>query len=76
MRLTLWVSPKGLGWKVHWQNDSNHASFSKKEEAIKYARKFIGGLKEGTCSQIKVQKMDGQIQTEWTYGQDPFPPRG
>ena len=27
-------------------------------------------------SQVLVQKQDGQWQTEWTYGQDPYPPSG
>ena len=27
-------------------------------------------------SQVVVRKQDGTIQTEYTYGDDPYPPRG
>ena len=76
MRKVLYVSPHGTQWKVHWQGESNGKIFDKKEDAIKYARSLVASLPEGTCSQIIVQRADGTFQTEWTYGQDPYPPRG
>lgn len=77
-RIVLYVSPnKATGrWIVHWQGDSSGKAFSLKTDAITYARRLVGSLPEGTCSQIKVQRLDGTYQTEWTYGRDPFPPEG
>ena len=76
MRKVLYVSPQGSQWKVHWQSESAGSVFGRKEEAIKNAKNLVGGLPAGTCSEIRVQRADGTFQTEWTYGKDPFPPRG
>jgi hypothetical protein len=76
MRKVLYVSPSGNSWKVHWQGESNGTLFTLKADAIAYARRMVAALPEGTASQIRVQRADGTFQTEWTYGQDPFPPRG
>jgi hypothetical protein len=32
--------------------------------------------KKGIPSQVKVQGRDNLFRTEWTYGNDPYPPRG
>lgn len=76
MRKVLYVSPSGAKWMVHWQHTLTGDMFDRKEDAIRYARKKIGLLPPGECSQIKVQRADGTFQTEWTYGSDPFPPGG
>lgn len=31
---------------------------------------------KGFDAQVIVQGRDGQWRTEWTYGNDPYPPRG
>ena len=76
MRQVLLVSPDGSMWKVHWKNGTKKIQKSTKEEAIKYAKALVGKFAPGVCSQILIQKGDGTFQTEWTYGKDPFPPRG
>ena len=76
MRKVIYVSPSGSNWKVHWQHESNGYLFSLKTNAISKARQMVGQLSAGEVSQIRVQRADGTFQTEWTYGQDPFPPRG
>jgi hypothetical protein len=76
MRKVLYVSPHGTQWKVHWQGETEGKIFDRKEEAIRHARNLIGSLPEGATSEIRVQRADGTFQTEWTYGKDPFPPRG
>ncbi len=43
------------------------------QEAIKTAHK-IGS--QGHDSQVLVQGADNQWRTEWTYGHDPYPPKG
>jgi len=32
--------------------------------------------KNGQDAQVLVQGTDNQFRTEWTYGHDPYPPRG
>lgn len=44
-----------------------------KNEAIDYAVKLA---KNNQPSQVKVHKKDGTIESESTYGGDPYPPRG
>lgn len=76
MRKVLYVSPSGSQWKVHWEHQNNGDFFSLKDDAIKHARKLVAGLPEGQVSSIRVQRADGTFQTEWSYGSDPFPPKG
>lgn len=77
MRKRLYVlAHPGLSWMVRWEGALTGSVFSNKEDAKRYARRLVGSLAEGTCSQILVQKRDGQWELEWTYGKDPFPPEG
>ncbi|TIR16670.1 MAG: DUF2188 domain-containing protein [Mesorhizobium sp.] len=32
--------------------------------------------KKGTDAQVLVQGTNNQFRTEWTYGNDPYPPKG
>lgn len=74
-KVLLVLSDQG-DWYVKWKGGERGASFADKADAIAHARTRVGGLPEGECSQILVQRHDGTWQTEWTYGDDPFPPRG
>lgn len=76
MRKVLYVSPSGSQWKVHWEHQSHGDMFNLKDEAIKHARKLVAGLPEGQVASIRLQRADGTFQLEWSYGSDPFPPRG
>lgn len=76
MRKFLYISPKGSNWLVHWEGETTGQTFTRKEDAIKEARKMVKELPEGEVSSIRVQKADGTWQMEWTYGKDPFPPAG
>jgi len=75
-RKRLFVSPDGGRWKVQWEGGSPVSSRDTQAGAIKAARATVRGLPAGTCSQILVQGADGRWRTEWTYGQDPYPPAG
>ena len=75
MRNKIYVVTFGNQWKVRCEH-CNEGVYSTQSEAIGVARRHVGGLPEGTLSQILVQGSDSQFRTEWTYGQDPFPPRG
>lgn len=46
---------------------------STKSEAINKGRELA---KSSRLSQLKIHKQNGKFQTEYTYGKDPFPPRG
>lgn len=68
------VVPDGTKWRVKVEGSAlSGRSFSLKESAISYARQQA---KANEPSQVVVHKKDGTIQTEWTYGSDPFPPTG
>jgi len=75
-RQRLFVSPDGTRWKVQWEGGAVVSYHETQAAAIKAARAKVGSLPRGTCSQITVQATSGQWRTEWTYGQDPFPPTG
>lgn len=69
------VSPTGKGdWKVQ-KRGSQRADrvFKNKQDAVKRARYLA---KSQDLGQLVIRKSDGKIQTEHTYGQDPFPPKG
>lgn len=53
--------------------DGEFDSFETKEEAVTRAR---GEARQQLPSQVKVHRTDGTIEHEFTYGDDPFPPRG
>jgi hypothetical protein len=76
MRKFLYVSPSGSSWKVHWQHEFSGPLFRRKKEALTEARRMIASLKKGMLSSIKIRKANGKFQAEWTYGRDPYPPKG
>ncbi len=47
--------------------------YVRKEEAVSAGQKVA---KANAPSQLVVHRMDGTIEYEYTYGNDPFPPRG
>lgn len=48
-------------------------NFDTKTEAIDYAVQLA---KNNEPSQVKIHKKDGKIESERTYGDDPYPPIG
>lgn len=76
MREKIYVLSNGNQWKVQCNHCKKAQNTSTQTEAIKIAKQHVAGLPAGTLSQIIVQGQYGQWRTEWTYGQDPFPPRG
>lgn len=73
-RKTYDVSPSGARWAVKGRGAKRAVGiFDKKEDAIERARHVA---KKVPDSQVVIRKADGTIQTEYTYGHDPFPPKG
>ena len=63
-------------WKI-LQGGKHHGPYANKDAAIAAARNAAQATHmAGTPSQVRVHNMNGQYETEWTYGNDPFPPRG
>lgn len=69
------VTPTGSGnWKVIRQGGSKASGiFENKTEAIERGRELA---KKNRLGQLIIHKKDGKFQTEYTYGEDPFPPEG
>jgi len=73
-RKTYWVSPDGDNWKVKAEGGERSSGiFDRKDEAVNRAVELAKKVELG---QVIIQKQNGQIQDERTYGDDPFPPRG
>lgn len=75
MRKIIYVLSHGNQWKVQCEHCKSEIT-NTQSEAIRIAKQHVASLPAGTLSQIRVQGMDGRFRTEWTYGVDPFPPRG
>lgn len=64
----------GRGWLVKAEDALRAADrLENKSEAVARARELA---KRHRRAQVIVHKMDGTIQTEYTYGDDPHPPEG
>jgi hypothetical protein len=62
-------------WKVEKEQGKRASSVhDTKAEAEKAAKELAKS--QPNPSQVIVHKMNGTIQTENTYGNDPFPPKG
>jgi len=62
------------GWDVKKegaQRASGH--FDNKQQAVSRGKELAKGRPIG---QIKIHGQNGKIQTEHTYGKDPYPPEG
>ena len=66
------VTPKGLDWIVQSGGVELFRSTTK-QPAVDWA---VQTAKANKPSQVVVHRSDGTIETEWTYGDDPFPPAG
>lgn len=66
------VVPNGTNWQVKHDGNvlSNH---SLKSNAISEGQ---GVAKANQPSQLVIHRVDGTIETEHTYGNDPYPPQG
>ena len=61
-------------WQTKAEGASRASQVAKtKAEAIHRARELA---KSKPLGQVIIHKSDGKIQTEHTYGKDPYPPKG
>lgn len=62
------------GWNVKEENASRaSSSHDTKAEAVDRAKELA---KNQELGQVVIHKKDMTIQTEHTYGKDPYPPKG
>jgi hypothetical protein len=76
MRKHIYVVAHGTQWQVKCDHCTAVTTHTTQSAAIQEARSHVGRLAAGTLAEIRVQGVGGQFRTEWTYGKDPFPPRG
>lgn len=63
----------GKKWSVKRQKGKKSIkNFKTKVEAVKYAT----NLAKKNKTQLIIKKLNGQIQEERSYGNDPYPPKG
>lgn len=63
-------------WKISF-NDQHYGPYPTQQVAIRAAvdaANTSGG--RGHDAQVMIQGVNNQFRTEWTYGHDPYPPRG
>jgi hypothetical protein len=73
-RRVFWVSPSGSKWTIKEQGSAVILyTYDTKESAVIFASTYAKGYQP---SQVKIQLADGTIEKEYTYGDDPFPPKG
>jgi len=67
------VTKRSNGWAVK-RGGSSRASklFSTQSKAINFGR----GLAKSSSTELTIQGRNGKFRTGWSYGNDPFPPRG
>jgi hypothetical protein len=75
-RAQYFVVNQGGEWKIKHQ-DKHYGPYPTQKAAIKAAvdAAHTTGDK-GLDAQVLVQGVNNQFRTEWTYGNDPYPPRG
>jgi hypothetical protein len=63
-------------WKIKL-DDTHYGPYATQRDAIRDAidTAHTAG-KQGFDAQVLVQGENNQFRTEWTYGNDPYPPRG
>jgi len=74
-RTVVHVTPsKKGGWDVKKEGGKRPSGhFGKKTDAVDRGKELA---KKAPLGQIIIHKQDGKIQTEHTYGEDPYPPKG
>lgn len=72
------VGPNGAGaWKITY-GGKTAGPYTTQRDAIKASVEAAhkAGADNPDGAQVLVQGTDGRFRTEWTYGSDPYPPKG
>lgn len=71
-RTTYYVTTKDGSWWIIL-NDKRYGPYDTQALA---SRAAVDAANKSTNSQVLMQGRDGKWITEWTYGNDPYPPKG
>ncbi|MBF6100578.1 DUF2188 domain-containing protein [Nocardia cyriacigeorgica] len=71
-RKRYWVVPSSGNWSVKFEQTVLSTHYLK-SEAVAAGQKVA---KANAPSQLTVQKQNGDFEYEYTYGDDPYPPKG
>lgn len=66
------VLPHSGTWQLR-REQTPLSNYTYKADAVDAGRRVA---KDNAPSQLTVYRADGTIETEYTYGDDPYPPRG
>jgi hypothetical protein len=70
------VTTKGGQWYVRLDG-KDYGPYQTQKAAIKDAVDAAHSSgKKGFDAQVLIQGADNKFRTEWTYGHDPYPPKG
>lgn len=68
-----YVVKNGNGWGVRGEgNQRLTKSFDTQREAIGYGR----DIARNQSAELRIQGENGQFREAWSYGNDPYPPKG
>ncbi len=68
-----YVVRNGDKWGVRGEgNERLTKSFDTQREAIDHGR----GIAQNQESELRIQGRNGQFREAWSYGNDPYPPKG
>lgn len=68
-----YVVPADDGWAVRGEGNSKATEiFRTQREAIERGREIA----QNQNSELRIQGEDGKFREAWSYGNDPFPPKG
>lgn len=68
-----YVVKNGEGWGVRGEGNSRLTkSFETQGEAIGRGRQIA----QNAGSELRIQNSEGKFREAWSYGNDPFPPKG
>jgi hypothetical protein len=72
-RKNQYIVPTDNGWGVRGENQQRiTAEFQTQREAIERGREIARNHK----SELRIQGEDGKFRESWSYGHDPYPPKG
>lgn len=67
------VTPRPEGWAAQRENTDRAAGiFPTQREAIERGRQ----LAQESRGELRIHGTDGKIREGWSYGNDPYPPKG
>lgn len=68
-----YVVRNGEGWSVRGEGNSRAtANYGTQAEAIERGR----SIARNNSSELRIQGRNGKFREGWSYGNDPYPPKG